>query len=73
MSYRVLEQTRRRVLLDDLLDSQGVADLLRLSHRNSVSTYAKRYPDFPKPVAEITGSGFKLWLRPDVQRWASSR
>jgi hypothetical protein len=33
-----------RVRTEDLIDAQGVADLLGLSHRNTISSYQKRYP-----------------------------
>lgn len=58
---------------DDLIDSQEVADLLGLSHRNSVSTYLHRYDDFPRPVIERGGGRTKLWLRSSVARWKVSR
>lgn len=53
----------------DLLDSQQVAELLGLSHHNSVTTYARRYPDFPHPVVVRGGGRLRLWARDDVQAW----
>jgi glutathione-regulated potassium-efflux system ancillary protein KefG len=58
---------------DDLIDSQEVAEILGLSHRNSVSTYLRRYEDFPRPVVERGGGRTKLWLRGEVLRWDASR
>ncbi|MCU1355903.1 MAG: hypothetical protein JWM89_1321 [Acidimicrobiales bacterium] len=58
---------------EDLVDSQEVADILGLSHRNSVSTYLHRYDDFPQPVVERGGGRTRLWMRGDVVRWASAR
>jgi glutathione-regulated potassium-efflux system ancillary protein KefG len=58
---------------DDLIDSQEVADVLGLSHRNSVSTYLRRYADFPRPVVERGGGRTRLWLRQSVAEWAASR
>lgn len=52
---------------DDLLTSEGVADLLGLHGHRAVSVYRDRYPDFPAPV--IDHPRCKLWLRPDVERW----
>jgi glutathione-regulated potassium-efflux system ancillary protein KefG len=54
---------------DDLVDAQGVADILELSHRNSVSLYQRRYADMPRPVVDLGGGRVKLWLRSDVSRW----
>ncbi len=55
----------------DLVDASEVADLLGLSHRNSVSVYRKRHDDFPEPVVEK--SRCVLWLRTDVEAWAHRR
>jgi hypothetical protein len=35
----------QRVDIDDLIDANGVAELLGLAHRNTVSVYQHRYPD----------------------------
>jgi glutathione-regulated potassium-efflux system ancillary protein KefG len=58
---------------DDLVDSQEVAEILGLSHRNSVSTYLRRYKDFPAPVVQRGGGRTKLWLRQEIEAWASAR
>ena len=58
---------------DDLIDSQEVADLLGLSHRNSVSTYLRRYGDFPRPIVERGGGRTRLWQRSDITSWAAAR
>jgi predicted DNA-binding transcriptional regulator AlpA len=55
---------------EDLVDSQLVAEILGLAHRNTVSTYLRRYPDFPRPVVELGPGRVRLWLRQDVIRWA---
>lgn len=53
----------------ELIDSAEVARLLNLSHRNSVSTYLRRYPDFPRP-AVVRGDGrINLWLRAEILEW----
>jgi predicted DNA-binding transcriptional regulator AlpA len=56
---------------EDLIDAHGVAELLGLSHPNSVSTYQRRYPDMPRPIVRLGNGKTLLWLRPDVERWAS--
>lgn len=62
---------RRRVYLDDIIDAQGVADLIGLTHRNGVYTYRTRYPDFPAPV--LQHGRCLLWLRQDIIRWSALR
>ncbi|HEX2040725.1 MAG TPA: hypothetical protein VHF47_13455 [Acidimicrobiales bacterium] len=59
-----------KVNTEDLIDAQEVAELLGLSHRNSVSTYQKRYADMPRPVVERGGGRTRLWLRSEIVRWA---
>ena len=59
-----------RVRTEDLLDAQGVADVLRLSHRNTVFQYQRKYEDMPRPVVDLGEGRVKLWLRPQVERWA---
>jgi len=56
---------------EDLLDAQGVADILRLAHRNTVSQYQQRYEDMPKPVIDLGKGRVKLWLRPEIEEWAA--
>ena len=59
----------RRVDIEDLIDVGQVANLLGLSHKNSVSTYAKRYPDFPHPVIQFAEQKCRLWLRSELESW----
>ena len=60
----------RQVDIDDLIDVGEVAGLLGLSHKNSVSTYLKRYPDFPRPVIEFADGKCRLWLKNEISGWA---
>jgi len=62
-----------QVDIDDLIDAHEVAEILGLSHRNSVSLYQRRYPDMPRPVVERGGGRTKLWLRSEVERWVRER
>jgi predicted DNA-binding transcriptional regulator AlpA len=62
-----------RVDTEDLIDAQGVADVLGLSHRNTVSQYQRRYTDMPRPVVDLGEGRVKLWLRPDIERWAEDQ
>lgn len=55
----------------DLVDAAEVAELLGLRHRNSVSTYMRRYQDFPRPLVERGARRGRFWARADVQQWAA--
>jgi hypothetical protein len=61
------------VRTEDLADAQQLADLLGLTHANSVSTYQRRYRDMPRPVLDLGRGRPKLWLRPDVDAWRANR
>jgi len=56
---------------DDLVDAHEVAELLGLSHPNSVFGYLRRYSDLPRPVVTAGRGRIALWLRPDVQAWCA--
>ena len=55
----------------DLLDAQGVADILGLSHRNTVFQYQRKYEDMPRPAIDLGEGRVKLWLRPQIEQWAA--
>lgn len=52
----------------DLVNAAQVAERLGLSHRESVSTYVKRYGDFPAPIYQH--GKMRLWLWSEVRAWA---
>lgn len=56
----------RMVDVDDLVSSSDIARRLGVSP-NVVSNYAKRYPDFPRPVKD---NPTKIWLWSDVWLWS---
>lgn len=62
-----------QVNTDDLVGAAEVQSILRLSHPSSVTTYLKRYPDFPQPVVDLSDSRIRLWLRPEIVRWRDDR
>lgn len=62
-----------RVATEDLLDTEGVAEILGLAHRNTVLQYQQRYEDMPRPVFDLGKGRVKLWLRPDIERWAAQQ
>jgi predicted DNA-binding transcriptional regulator AlpA len=59
-----------RVDTKDLIDAQGVADLLGLAQRTAVSVYQHRYPDMPRPVVNLARGRTRLWVRQEIERWA---
>ena len=63
----------RKVDLDDLIDVGEVAELLGLAHKNSVTTYMRRYADFPKPAIEFADGKCRMWVDVDVRNWKSKR
>jgi len=58
---------------DDLIGAAEVQTILRLSHPSSVTTYLKRYSDFPQPVVDLSGSRVRLWKRQDIVHWHEQR
>jgi predicted DNA-binding transcriptional regulator AlpA len=62
-----------KVDTDDLLDAQGVADVLGLSHRNTVSQYQRRYMHMPRPAVDLGDGRVKLWIRPEIEVWAAQQ
>lgn len=59
-----------KVKTEDLIDAHGVAEILGLSHANSVSTYQRRYPDMPSPVLDLGRGRPRLWSKPEILAWA---
>jgi glutathione-regulated potassium-efflux system ancillary protein KefG len=64
---------RRQIDPDDLIDAQGVAEVLGLAQRNTVSAYQRRYPDMPRPLIDLGQGRCKLWLRSEIEQWRSER
>jgi predicted DNA-binding transcriptional regulator AlpA len=62
----------RRVAVSDLIDAESVAQLLGLAQRNTVSGYQRRYPDMPRPVIDMGRGRCKLWLRSEIEDWATA-
>lgn len=60
------------VRTEDLIDAQGIADLLGLAQRNTVSLYQRRYADMPRPVIDLGPGRSRLWLAPEIREWARS-
>src|SRR3954454_19642267 len=77
-------RTRESMILDspglasnlnpgDLVGAAEASRILELSHASSVTTYLRRYPDFPKPVVDVSSSHARLWNREDIERWQRER
>ena len=64
-----------RIARWDLADVLGPIELeiLGLAHHNSVSTYLRRYEDFPRPILDLPKSRIRLWLRQDIMARRKSR
>jgi len=58
----------RKVDLDDLVDSIGIAERLGFSHTTSVQMLRRRHPDFPEPL--ITFGRVRVWSWTEVESWA---
>ncbi len=63
----------RSVDVDNLVSAAEVAEILGLSHHNSVTTYYRRYPDFPKPVVNKSNGRIRLWDRKEIHEWRRRR
>jgi len=63
----------RKVDTDELIDAHGVADLLGLAQRNTVSLYQRRYPEMPRPVVDLGRGRCKMWLESEILRWQADR
>jgi len=63
----------KKVDTDELIDAQGVADMLGLAQRNTVSLYQRRYPEMPRPVVDLGSGRCKMWLRSEIAAWSTAR
>ena len=63
----------RKVDVDELIDAQGIADMLGLAQRNTVSLYQRRYSDMPRPVVDLGKGRCKMWVRSEMARWGRDR
>ncbi len=61
------------VATEDLVDAHDVAEILGLAHPNAVSVYQRRYLHMPRPVVDLGRGRPKLWLRPEIERWAAEQ
>lgn len=58
---------------DDLIGAAEVQAILKLSHSSSVTTYLRRYADFPRPMVDLDASRIRLWRRQDIVQWHEQR
>ena len=66
------ETVTPRVNTEDLIDAKGVARILGLAQRTSVSVYQGRYRDMPRPVIDMGRGRCKLWQRSAIEAWQRS-
>ena len=57
---------------EDLIDAIGVAEMLGLASRTSVSAYQRRYRHMPRPVVDLGRGRPRLWSRRAIEEWARS-
>jgi glutathione-regulated potassium-efflux system ancillary protein KefG len=62
-----------KVNTEDLISATEVSHILGLSHYNTVTTYLRRYADFPRPVVDLSGGRIRLWIRQDIEAWDAKR
>lgn len=62
-----------KVRVEDLIDSNDVAEILGLSSPRAVHVYMSRYPDMPRPVVDRGANRAKLWLREEISAWKKTR
>jgi len=68
-----MSEMGRTVDLDNLIDVGAVAELLGLSHKSSVTTYLRRYADFPEPAIEFADGKCRAWVQQDIVDWIADR
>jgi glutathione-regulated potassium-efflux system ancillary protein KefG len=62
-----------KVRVEDLIDSNDVAEILGLSSPRAVHVYMSRYPEMPRPVVDRGANRAKLWLREEITAWKKAR
>jgi hypothetical protein len=61
-----------RTTLDDLVDPPAAAQLLGITRRE-LTSYRRRYADFPRPI-ESDEPGWQIrWHRRDLEAWQLAR
>jgi predicted DNA-binding transcriptional regulator AlpA len=55
----------------DLIDTQGIADLIGVTRDYATSTVVKR-PDFPAPALRLSQKTVR-WAREDVTAWVEAQ
>ena len=61
------------VRTEDLIDAVGVAEILGLANRESVSVYQQRYADMPRPALDLGRGRPRLWKRQEIEAWDRKR
>jgi hypothetical protein len=58
----------RTVDIDELVSTSEIAERLHLKNAGQVTWWRRRYPDFPKPVAQLRIG--QVYAFSDVEAWA---
>ena len=56
--------------MDQLVGTTEIAKRLGVNKSTVVHDWRYRYPDFPEPIASL--SGVFIWAWPDVEKWAKA-
>ena len=59
--------------VEDLVDAQGVAELIGPAQRNNALAYRWRFLAMPRSVVDRGQGRCKLCLRSEIERWRSER
>lgn len=58
----------RRVVPDQLVGAAEIAQRLGVKRSTVVHDWARRHPDFPRPIARLVMG--HVWHWPEVESWA---
>jgi predicted DNA-binding transcriptional regulator AlpA len=58
----------KKIDLDYLVGAAEIAQRLNVKRPHLIHDWRRRYPEFPKPIVELTG--ILLWDWREVERWA---
>ena len=58
----------KKIDLNCLVGAAEIAQRLNIKRPHLIHDWRRRYPEFPKPIVELTG--ILLWDWQDVEHWA---
>ena len=60
-------------LVEQLIDTSEVAEILGLTDPRGVYVYQDRYQDMPRPIVDRGKNKVKLWYKPEIVDWHNGR